>query len=144
MAEDKRENLWSVLWIVEVAVGLLPAGIILLTGVASYLPLLMIASGLVGDRDPVFLKTFFHITVMVVGGMLGLLSIGMAFDPNRLRRSACLRMMAVAFGCAGILAEILFAQSGGGTPNLFRLWVLLGPVLVGAHCAYRVFWQHET
>ena len=144
MAGNKNKNLWSVLWKIEFAVALLPAAFFTFASGVSYFALLAVE--LVSKGHAMALKTFFDITVMVVGGVSGLVSIGMAFEPDRLRRNVRLRMIAVAFGCAGILAEILYLQSIGSkeASNPVMLWIFLGPVVVGGHCAYRVFSQHET
>jgi hypothetical protein len=79
---------------------------------------------------------------MVVGGMMGLAGVGLTLWPERLHRSPLLKRVAILLGCAGVLAEGLYAAKEGPVAivtNAFSLWVVLGPLIVGIHCLYRVF-----
>ena len=142
----EKKNLWSVLWVIEFAVGLAPATAFLYLGGILYAALFTTLPKLLSHPEPAALKDFFRMTVIVVGGGLGLISIVMAFQPHRLRRRAQLKIVALVFGCAGVLAEALYVQSVGFWVawNPGMMWILLGPVVVGAHCAYRVFLQRRT
>ena len=77
---------------------------------------------------------------MVVGGILGLVSIGLLSDVAGIRKSRTRRVVAVVFGCAGLAAEIMFVlldRIPGRGPDLLTVWILAGPIVVGTHFAYR-------
>jgi hypothetical protein len=78
----------------------------------------------------------------MIGGILGMLAILMAYRPEKLRQSPRRKRLAIVFGCAGICAEVLYFVSGGSrdvSSHFLARWVMLGPVVVGIHCAYRVY-----
>ena len=82
------------------------------------------------------------ISVMVVGGILGLLSIALAADADRIRNGRALRMVATGFACMGLCAEVVYIRGEGihsVLSNLFIGWALVGPLIVGAHFAYAAF-----
>ena len=137
----QRQRLSSLLWTIEVVLGLLPSAVLLLISMPSYLLLLTVLPRIVQDHGAA-LRSFLSITAMFLGGILGLTAIAMACSPNRLRRSPRLRLLALLFACAGVAAEtVCIAEEGFRVTgsNLFMVWVLLGPLIIGLHCLYRIF-----
>ena len=137
-----RQRLLSILWGIEIIVGVLPAIIMLGMGLISYLVLLQVVPQLLPNGETAALRTVFLATGTTVGGILGVASILMAYRPETLRQRPKRKRLAVVFACAGICAETLYLMSGGMhdvSSHLLACWVTLGPLIVGAHCAYRVF-----
>lgn len=142
LMSQKKETFWSVLWVLEIMVALFPAGLLMVTAGVSYVFLLTVVPKLVQDPNPAAVTLFLRITFMFVGGILGLASLVMAFDPDLLRSNLRLRGAAVVFAFAGICAEGVYVLSEGlpaTASSLFATWAMLGPLLLGIHCAYRVF-----
>lgn len=140
-----RQRLFEALWITELIIGLLPAFVTLSAGLLSYVFLLpiLLPHLLTKSLDrAIALRTFLSLSGMVIGGISGLTGIGLALWPERLRRNPILKHAAILLGSAGILAEGLYAAKEGLraiTSNAFSLWVVLGPLIVGIHCLYRVY-----
>jgi hypothetical protein len=137
-----RQRVLSVLWAVEFIVGLVPAVVMLGMGLVSYVILLQVVPRLLHSGESAALRTFLLATGTAVGGILGIVAILMAYRPERLRQNAGRKRIAIIFACAGLMAELLYFTNGGlgdVSSHLLAGWVMLGPLIVGAHCAYRVF-----
>lgn len=137
-----RERVLSILWGIEIIVGVLPAIIVLGMGLISYLVLLQVVPQLLRSGETAAMGTVFLTTGTMVGGLLGVVSILMAYRPATLRQRPKRKRLAVVFACAGVCAEVLYFVSGGlhdVSSHLLARWVMLGPLVVGVHCAYRVF-----
>jgi peptidoglycan/LPS O-acetylase OafA/YrhL len=142
-----REKALSVLWGLELIIGLGPAVMTLFAGFVSYFALLTRLPQLLHQANPMMLKSFFYITVMIIGGILGFISIIMAANPEQLRLRKRRRAITIAFGCAGIAASITFFlvdAQGFSSHNPLVYWVAFGPLLVGIHCAWRVFHDQSS
>jgi hypothetical protein len=143
-----RQELHSALWIGELVVGLFPGAIMLFGGLIPFLFLLPIFPQVIIDRpDAATVRTFVAISIRVIGGILGFTAIFMSFNPVSLRSNPKRKWIAVLFGCFGILAEVVYVTQEGlnaTISNPYVLWALLGPLLVGMHCFYRVFRVQET
>jgi hypothetical protein len=140
-----HQRLFGALWVTELIVGLLPAFVTLCAGFFSYALVVPVLLPHLLTSSPdgfVALRTFLLLSGVVIGGILGLTGIWLALRPERLHRSPLLKYAAILFSCAGLLAEGLYAATEGTreiTSNVFPLWVVLGPLIVGIHCFYRVF-----
>jgi len=136
-----RQRLFSVLWIIELIVGLFPIAMVLLASIPSYILLLTILPKLLLNWDAAALRSFLTIIAMILCGTLGLTGITIA-SAERLRRDPRLKRLAVLFGCAGVAAETIYVLNEGfraTASNPFTLWALLGPLIIGLHCLYRSF-----
>jgi hypothetical protein len=92
------------------------------------------------------LTTVIVLNGTMIGGILGIAAILMAYRPHRLRENAKLKRRAMMFSCAGLGAAALYIASEGLTnvmSNLLKSWIIAGPLLLGVHCAYRVFLSHH-
>lgn len=133
--------------VVEIALGLCPAIFLLLAG-TPYLFVLVLLP-FTHPPDPgrsAAISLFARISAMVVGGILGLVSIGLLSNVAGIRNSRTRRVLAVVFGCAGLAAEIMFVLQDripGRGPNLATVWILTGPIVVGTHFAHRAFRQNR-
>jgi hypothetical protein len=139
-----RTRLFSIIWAIEFIVGLLPAALVIVVGLVPYLVVTpAILYGLLkGERDAAIVRTAIVLNGEMIGGILGIAAILMAYRPERLRQSAKLRRRAIVFACAGVCAAVLDLTSEGLTDvmsNVFACWIIAGPLLVGAHCWYHVF-----
>ena len=137
----RRRDLFETIWILEVVLGLAPAIFTVLAGMASYAVLLPVLPALITDPQTSAMRRISLITVMLVGGILGLTGIAMALQPRTLRGRPKLKATALAFALMGILAEVCYVVEEGWTSvtsSVFSLWVLLGPLFVGVHCLYRL------
>src|ERR1700730_8856921 len=136
-----RQSTGSILWAIEVIAGLLPAVILLIVSLVPYVVMLPAVPSMLLSRDAAVVWSAIVLNGTVVGGVLGIVAILMAYRPERLRQSPKRKRLAVAFGCAGICAEALYFMSGGLSDvgsHLFARWVMLGPLIVGAHCVFRM------
>jgi hypothetical protein len=77
-------------------------------------------------------------------GFLGLWT-GVLLGPAGLCRRPRLKRIAILFGCAGILVDVPVLVAYGvmtirnfDPEQLFMDWMLLGPLIVGIHCFYRL------
>jgi hypothetical protein len=137
----------STLWVLEVIIGVLPATIVLAASLFSYVLLLATVPELLAHPDPgakAALHTVLLTAGMIVGGTLGLVAIAMAFNPDELRSRPRMRRVASLFGCAGVVALVGLVVDEGRRINVYELLVLLGPLIVGLHCLYRVFRTNST
>jgi hypothetical protein len=137
-----RQRLLAVLWAIEIIVGVLPAIATLGISLVSYLVLLQVVPQLLQRGEMPALRTFLLASGTILGGILGIVAILMAYRPEKLRQSPRRKRLAIVFGCAGVCAELLYFVSGGLhdiSSHLLARWVILGPLVVGVHCAYRVF-----
>jgi hypothetical protein len=137
-----RQRLLSILWAIEFIVGLLPAAILIVVGLIPYLVSTPAVLSLLLKGDGTIVRTAIVLNGTMIGGILGMAAILMAYRPGRLRQSAKLRRRAIIFACAGVCAAALYLTSEGLTnvmSNVFACWIIAGPLLVGFHCAYRVF-----
>jgi hypothetical protein len=134
-----RERLYSLLWTAEIVAGVLPATGVLVVSLVPYvitLPAMpsMILNG--SWRSAVVLNG------TMLGGISGIIAILMASRPHKLHDRPKLKRIAIVLGCAGICAEILYLIDGGlrdVASHFWAAWVALGPIVVGIHCAARVF-----
>ncbi len=137
-----RQRLFSILWAVEFMVGLLPAAILIVVGLVPYLVALPAVLSLLLNGDAVIVRTAIVLSGTMIGGILGIAAILMAYRPDRLRQSPKLKRRAVIFACAGVCSAALYLTSEGLTnvmSSVFKCWIIAGPLLIGAHCSYRVF-----
>jgi hypothetical protein len=139
-----RRRLFEALWVMELIIGLLPAFAVLSASLLSYAFLVPILLPHLLTKSPssTALRTILLLSGMVLGGIMGLTGIGLSLWPERLHRSPRLKRTAILLGCAGILAEALYTATDGPraiASNAFSLWVVVGPLIVGGHCLYRVF-----
>lgn len=137
-----RQRLLSILWATEFIAGLLPAAILIIVGLIPYLVAIPAVLSALQEGDAAILRTAFLLNGTMIGGILGIAGILMAYRPDRLRENAKLRRRAMIFSCAGLGAAALYITSEGLTnvmSNVFKSWIIAGPLLLGAHCAYRVF-----
>lgn len=122
--------------------GVLPAIVVLAMGMISYLVLLQVVPQLLHSGETAALRTFLLATGTMVGGILGIAAILMAYRPEKLRQRPQQKRLTIVFACAGLCAEVLYFTSGGlgdVSSHWLARWVMLGPLVVGAHCAYRLF-----
>jgi peptidoglycan/LPS O-acetylase OafA/YrhL len=139
-----RQRLFSILWAIEFIVGLLPAALLIVVGLVPYMvvtPALLYGL-LKGEWDAAMVRTAIVLNGEMIGGILGLAAILIAYRPERLRQSSKLKRRAIIFACAGVCAAVLYLTSEGLNDvlsNVFACWIIAGPLLVGAHCLYHVF-----
>jgi hypothetical protein len=136
------ERVMSILWPIEFIAGLLPAAILIAVGLVPYVVATPAVISLLLKGDTAILKTAIVLNGTMIGGILGMAAILMAYRPERLRQNAKLKRRAIIFSFVGLCAATLYLISEGLTnvmSNVFRCWIVLGPLLLGAHCAYRVF-----
>jgi sulfite exporter TauE/SafE len=137
MYRDLLSDAW---WMTELIVGLLPAFLTLCAGFMSYIIMVPFVVPHLLERTDGFvvLRTFLVLSGMVIGGILGLIGIWLALLWPELPHRSPLKYVAILFTCAGLLAEGLYVAKEG-VSNIFSLWVVLGPLIVGVHCLYRVY-----
>ena len=137
-----RPRLLSILWAIEFIVGLLPAAILIIVGLVPYLVAAPAVLSLLLKGDTAIVRTAIVLNGTMIGGILGIAALLMGYRPERLRQSAKLKRRAIIFACGGVCAAALYLTSEGLTnvmSNVFSCWIIAGPLLVGAHCSYRVF-----
>jgi peptidoglycan/LPS O-acetylase OafA/YrhL len=137
-----RQRVLSILWAIEILAGVLPAIVVLGMAMISYVVLLEVVPQLLHRGETAALRTYVLATGTIVGGVLGIAAILIAYRPEKLRRRPRRKRLAIAFGCAGLCAEVLYFTNGGlgdVSSHWLARWVMLGPLVVGVHCAYRVF-----
>jgi hypothetical protein len=137
-----RPRLLSILWAIEFIVGLLPAAILIIVGLVPYLVATPAVFSLLLKGDAAIVRTAMVLNGTMIGGILGIAALLMAYSPDRLRQSPKLKRRAIIFACGGVCAAALYLTSEGLTnviSNVFSCWIIAGPLLVGAHCSYRVF-----
>lgn len=137
-----RLRLLSILWAIEFIVGLFPAAILICVGLVPYLIASPVVLSLLLKGDRTIVRTAIELNGMMIGGILGVAALLMAYRPERLRQNAKLKRRAIIFACGGVCAAALYLASEGLTnviSHIFNCWVIAGPLVVGAHCSYRVF-----
>ncbi len=115
---------------------------LLVVGLIPYLVTLPTLPSMLLSGDAAVVGSAIVLNGTMIGGILGMLAILMAYRPEKLRQSPRRKRLAIVFGCAGICAEVLYFVSGGSrdvSSHFLARWVMLGPVVVGIHCAYRVY-----
>jgi hypothetical protein len=111
-------------------------------GLIPYLMAMSAVLSALHELNAAVLTTAIVLNGTMIGGILGIAAILMAYRPPRLRENAKLKRRAIIFSCAGLGAAALYVTSEGLTnvmSNVFKSWIIVGPLLVGVHCAYRVF-----
>jgi hypothetical protein len=142
-----RQRLFSILWTIEFIAGLLPAVVLIIVGFIPYLVATLAILSALEKADAAVLRTAIVLNGTMIGGILGIVAILMAYRPEKLRENPKLKRRAMIFSCAGLGAASLYVMSEGlsnVTSNGFQSWIIAGPVLLGAHCAYRVFMRHHN
>jgi hypothetical protein len=137
-----RQRVMSILWPIEFIAGLLPAAILIVVGLVPYLVATPAVLFLLLKGDTAILRTAIVLNGTMIGGILGMAAILMAYRPERLRENAKLKRRAIIFSFVGLCAATLYLMSEGlanVVSNVFKCWIIAGPLLLGAHCAYRVF-----
>lgn len=122
--------------------GVVPAVIVLVIGLVPYLVALPAYFSMFLSGDRAVVRSAIVLNGTMIGGVLGIIAILMAYGPEKLRGNPKRKRIAIIFGCAGLCAEVLYFASGGVgdvSSHLLARCVMLGPLIVGAHCAYRVF-----
>lgn len=138
---ENCQRLRSILWTVEIIIGVLPAFVMITAGLIPYLMVLPFFPSMFLSGNAQIVRSAIVLNGTMIGGILGIAAIFMAYHPERLRQSAKLKRLTITFGCAGICAGALYVMSEGLTDvmsNGLKCWIVAGPVLVGSHCAYRV------
>ena len=137
-----RHRLLSVLWGIEIAAGVIPAVVLLTMSLVPYLVTLPAMPSMLVSGNWAIVRSAIVLNGTMVGGILGITAILMAYRPDKLRQRPQRKRLAIVFACAGLCAEMLYFTSGGlgdVSSHWLARWVMLGPLVVGAHCAYRVF-----
>jgi hypothetical protein len=136
-----RQRLFSILWAVEFILGVLPAAVLLIVSFVPYLVMLPAVPSMLFSGNGTVVRSAIVLNGTMIGGILGIVAILMAYRPEKLRQSPKRTRLSIVFGCAGICAEALYFMSGGLSDvgsHVFARWAMLGPLIVGAHCAFRV------
>jgi len=142
-----RPRLLSILWATEFIVGLFPAAILMIVGIVPYLVSTPAVLPLLLKGDAAIVRTAIVLNGTMIGGILGIVALLMAYSPERLRQSSKLKRRSIMFACGGVCAAALYLTSEGFTKvisNVFKCWIIAGPLLVGAHCTYRVFVKRDS
>jgi hypothetical protein len=142
-----RQRLLSILWATELIVGLSPAAFLIVIGLVPYLVATPAVFPLLLKGDASIVKTAIVLNGTMIGGILGIAAVLMAYRPERLRQSAKLRHRAMIFSCTGVCAAALYVTSEGLTnvlSSVLKCWIIAGPLLVGTHCACRVFVKPDS
>jgi len=104
-------------------------------------------SFLASQGEASIVQTAIVLNGTMIGGILGIAAVLMAYRPERLRQSAKLRHRAMIFSSAGVCAAALYLTSEGLTnvlSSVLKCWIIAGPLLVGTHCACRVFVRPDS
>jgi hypothetical protein len=149
LLKNHRATIIQVAWILEIAVGILPAALLTLCG--FLICVIGVASIVFGDQLAKDSPCLLVYLLPALGGILGITAILMATNPVRLRDSARLRRRACWFALGGLCAEVVLVpvtiSIATATPwdssAIFLWWVAVGPLVVGIHAAYRVF-RHDA
>jgi hypothetical protein len=135
------------LWVIEAVLGALPATIYALfwLGWSVWITVVRRSDVL---RDPrLLLDLFFPYIAVAIATILGLLSLwtGVLLAPSELGQRPRLRLILILLFCAGMLVDVPFLVLFGvstlrnfAVEQTLMIWVLLGPLVVGIHCFYRV------
>jgi hypothetical protein len=104
--------LFSILWVVEIAAGMLPAFILFIVSLVPFLVMVPTLPSMLLSGNSAASWSAIVLSGMMIGGILGIIAVLMAYRPERLRDSPKRRRLAVVFGCAGICAEVLYFIRG--------------------------------
>jgi hypothetical protein len=143
----RRQRLLSILWATELIVGLSPAALLIVIGLVPYLVAIPVVFSMLLKGDASIVQTAIVLNGTMIGGILGIAAVLMAYRPERLRQSAKLRHRAIIFSCTGVCAAALYVTSEGLTnvlSSVLKCWIIAGPLLVGTHCACRVFAKPDS
>ena len=116
----------------------------IIVGIVPYLVVMLIFPAAVVHREIDVLSTLVALTGLMVGGILGIAGILMAWRPETLRNRPKAMRRAVLCASAGVCGETVYFILTGARDlafdnlTLFTLWMFLGPVIVGLHIIWRV------
>jgi hypothetical protein len=142
-----RTRLHQVLWVIEAVVGALPGTVFALASVVWFFSLGVSYRSDVMRYPVSVLRVFFPFIAIAIATTMGFLGLwtGVLLGPAGLCRRPRLKRIAILFGCAGILVDVPVLVAYGvmtirnfDPEQLFMDWMLLGPLIVGIHCFYRL------
>lgn len=137
----ERDKLISAVWVIAGLVALAPAMFFILWGILLSLVLLPTLPKTLANPDGYTLPLVARTTAEAIGGCAGLLAAWMGIlIPQKLQRHPNLKRICLVFACAGVAAMWGYIpEEGWRNLRLVRLWIMLGPVIMGLCGLYRVF-----
>jgi hypothetical protein len=137
----ERDELISAVWVIAGLVALAPAMLFILWGLILVVGLLRTLPGALANQDGYTLRFIARTIAETFGGCAGLLAAWMGIlIPQKLQRRPNLKRTFLLFACAGVAAMCGYIpQEGWGQLSSLRLWIMLGPVVMGFCGLYRVF-----
>ena len=137
----KRGQLINVVWAIGGFIALAPAMCFILLGIVLSLTLLPSLPKALASPDGYTLSLIARTVSEVIGGCAGLVAAWMGIlIPEKLQIRPNLKRIFLVFAGAGVVAMWGYIPDEGWrhlTPA--RLWIMLGPVIVGLGGLYRVF-----
>jgi hypothetical protein len=137
----ERDELISAVWVIAGLVALAPAMVFILLGLVLVVRLLPTLPGALANPDGYTLPFIARTIAETFGGCAGLLAAWMGIlIPQKLQSHPNLERTFLLFACAGVAAMWGYIpQEGWGHLRSVRLWIMLGPVVMGFCVLYRVF-----
>lgn len=137
----ERDKLISAVWVIAGLVALAPAMFFILWGILLSLVLLPTLPKTLANPDGYTLPLVARTTAEAIGGCAGLLAAWMGIlIPQKLQRHPNLKRIFLVFACAGVAAMWGYIpEEGWRHLRLVRLWIMLGPAIMGLCGLYRVF-----
>ena len=136
----ERDDLISTAWVVAGLVALAPAMLFILWGLLLVVRLLPTLPGALAHPDGYTLPFVGRTIAETLGGCAGLIAAWMGIlIPQKLRNRPNLKRTFLFFACAGVAAMCGYIPERWGHLGLARIWLTLGPVIMGLAGLYRVF-----
>jgi hypothetical protein len=137
----ERDKLTTAVWAIAGLIALAPAMGFICLGILLSLTLLPTLPKALANLDGYTLPFIARTVSEVIGGCAGLIAAWLGIlIPQELQIRPNLKRIFLVFGCAGVAAMWGYIpEEGWRHLTLGRLWIMLGPVIVGLSGLYRVF-----
>ncbi len=136
----ERGKLVSAAWLIAGFVALAPAMLFILMGILFSLTLLPTLAKTLANPDRYTLTFIARTIAETIGGCAGLIAAWMGIlIPEKLQRRPKLKRIFLVLACAGLAAISVYIPDKGWRHQTLALWVVLGPVIIGACGLCRVF-----
>jgi hypothetical protein len=137
----ERDKLISAAWVIAGLVALAPAMFFIFWGILLSLELLPTLPRVLANPDGYTLSFVARTTAETIGGCAELVAAWMGIlIPQKLQRHPDLKGIFLVFACAGVAAMWGYIPEEGWRHARFvRLWIMLGPVVMGLCGLCRVF-----
>lgn len=129
----ERDKLISAVWLIAGLVVLAPAMLFILMGIVLSLALLPTLAKTLANPDRYTLTFIARTIAETAGGCAGLIAAWMGIlIPQKLQRRPKLKRIFLVLACAGVAAISVYIPDKAWRHSNLALWVVLGPVIIGA------------